>query len=101
MNEEITTKLDISEEHRLSDSKVIHVNFASARGDARDEARAAKSERLPSTEMPARGVPDVIAAPVRRRSTLFPALEAIDLRLPWIVRIAAAIAVIALSLLVF
>lgn len=81
MNEEITTEIDISGEYKLSESKVVHVDFKNPNINT-------------TTASPA----VVIPAPVRRRSSL---LGDIDWRLPWVLRLVAAIAVVGLSLLFF
>lgn len=84
--DEITTKLDLSEEHKLSESKVVHVNF----GSDRDLADTVEMRRPAA---PAKST--VVTAPVRRKPSVW---DTMDLRLPLILRLVAAIAVVALSL---
>lgn len=86
--EEITTKLDLSEEHKLSESKVVHVNFGADRDidDTIEMPRPAVSTTKST----------VISAPVRRKPSVW---DTMDLRLPLILRLIAAIAVVGLSML--
>lgn len=85
--DEITTKLDLSGEHKLSESKVVHVNF----GADRDLDDTIEMPR-PSATMKS----TVVTAPVRRKPSVW---DTMDLRLPLILRLIAAIAVVGLSLL--
>lgn len=85
--EEITTKLDLSGEHKLSESKVVHVNFGADRLADTVEMPQPKWNPPQST---------VVTAPVRRQKTSL--WDSVDLRLPLILRLVAAIAVVALSL---
>lgn len=83
IHDEITTKIDLSGEHKLSESKVVHIDFSS------EMKREPKPER------------QVVPAPVRRQSRSFPGMQSIDLRLPWIVRLVALLAIVGLSVLFF
>lgn len=89
IHEEITTKLDLSGDHKLSESKVVHVNFGER---VAKKSVAAEAPTSPTT---------IVSAPIRRQSTLFPGWEAIDFRLPWTLRLIAALAIVALSILIF
>ena len=82
IHEEITTEIDVSKNHKLSESKVVHVDFG-------NEKRMASA-------------PVTVAAPVRRREgKRASVLSSIDWRLPWSVRLFAVVAVVLLSLLFF
>jgi hypothetical protein len=81
IHEEITTEIDVSKNHKLSESKVVHVDFG-------NEKRMASG-------------PVTVAAPVRRESGRKAILSSIDWRLPWSVRLFAVVTVVLLSLLFF